>query len=236
MAVKGNLQDMSLVHIISINCNEQNQARLLIRTKEKEAAIYFEGGKIVHANLDSKNGEDAIYELLTWKEGEFELKQGVSSPMQTVTANWSSILLEGLRRIDESKGGKGGFEVDWNNAVLTETKNSGDEIEKRMARGLKRIAGIEGVLICSREGKVISQDTEADPVREAALTALIGIRAEGVGVLVNTGMLKHAVLGGTRRQVMIINHDQHFIGLSLDLRTSVENVNSLIQMTMRRYR
>lgn len=116
--VKGNLREMSLTSIVSINCNERNQACLRIRRRGREAALFFEDGQIVHMALDSQEGEEVIYELLTWEEGVFELEQGVSPPKYTVTANWSSLLLEGLHRIDEGAAGRGGMDIPEGKTVL----------------------------------------------------------------------------------------------------------------------
>lgn len=41
MAVKSDLRDMDLSSIISINCNEMNEARLLIRQQGREASLSF---------------------------------------------------------------------------------------------------------------------------------------------------------------------------------------------------
>lgn len=233
MAVKGDLQDMNLTNIISINCNERNQARLFIRNREREAVVFFEDGQIVHANLDSQTGEDVIYEILTWDEGEFELEQGVSSPMRTVTAGWSAMLLEGMRRIDESTAG---WEVEWDGLETQETKRTKDNIAERMVRGLKRIVGIEGALICSQEGRVLSQETSTNPVKEAGLAASVGRRAEAMSAILDAGRLKQAVMTGDKRRVMVVTHEHNYVVVSLALRTSAESMVPVIQMTLRRYR
>jgi predicted regulator of Ras-like GTPase activity (Roadblock/LC7/MglB family) len=233
MAVQGNLKDMRLASLISINCNEMNQARLLLRHRGQEATLFFEGGNIVHMALDSQEGEEVIYELLTWEEGEFELEQGVPPPRHTVTTGWSGLVLEGMHRIDESTAG---WEVEWDGIEAEEAKETKDETAERMARGLKRIAGIEGVLICSREGKVLGQDTSGDPIKETALTAFVGHQAEALGVLLNAGQLEQVILAGEKRRAIIVAHEQNYVGLSLAQRTLAESIAPVIQITLRRYR
>ena len=233
MAVTGNLQDMSLVSIISINCNERNRARLLVRDGEREAVVFFEDGQIVHAGLDSQKGEDVIYELLSWQEGEFELDQGVAAPMHTVTAGWSAMLLGGLSRIDESRAG---LEVEWDEIRAEGTKETQNGIADRMARALERIAGIEGALVCSREGELLSQDDGVDAIRETALSAFVGRRTEALGAFLKAGLLKQVVLVGAERRMMLVTHEHTYVGLSLAQRTSVETMIPVIHMTLRRYR
>jgi hypothetical protein len=102
MAVSGDLRDMDLSSIISINCNEMNQARLLVQHHGRKASIYFEDGNIVHMSLGAVEGEEVMREIVGWKEGRFDLEQGVAAPRRTVTTGWSALLLEGMRRLDEA--------------------------------------------------------------------------------------------------------------------------------------
>ncbi|MBN1936822.1 MAG: DUF4388 domain-containing protein [Anaerolineae bacterium] len=87
--------------LISINCTECNQSRLRVWTANQEANLFFDEGQIVHIKLGQQQGEEAVYELLTWEEGQFELEMGVSTPLRTVSTPWSNLVLEGMRMIDE---------------------------------------------------------------------------------------------------------------------------------------
>jgi hypothetical protein len=101
VAVSGDLREMDLTSIIPINCNEGNEARLLVENEGKEASIFFEDGGIVHMSLDSLEGEEVIDEVLAWKEGTFLLEIGIPAPKRTVTTGWSELLLGGMQRLDE---------------------------------------------------------------------------------------------------------------------------------------
>ncbi len=101
MAVRGHLQDIPLTTLISVNCNEYKQSKLRIWDRDREASIFFEQGQIVHIELDGQQGEGALYELLTWEEGQFELEMDVPAPAHTVSTPWSNLVLEGMRLIDE---------------------------------------------------------------------------------------------------------------------------------------
>jgi len=232
MAIRGDLKDMPLTTLISVNCNECNQSRLRLRHGGQEAVVFFDEGQIAHVTLGDQQGEEVIYELLTWEEGHFELEMDVPPPARTVSTPWSNLVLDGMRLVDEDAAG---WEVQWDKVEAEEAKQTGDETAERMARDLKRIADIEGALICSRKGQVLGQNTSGDPVKEAALTAFVGCRAEVLGVLLNAGRLKQVVLAGEKRRVMIVVHEQSYVGLSLARQTS-ESVAQAIQTTLRRYR
>jgi hypothetical protein len=101
MAVSGDLADMDVTSIISINCNQMNQARLLVHHQGREASIFFADGNIVHMRLDSMEGEEVLHEVLAWEEGTFELQQGILAPTRSVTKSWSELLLGGMQRLDQ---------------------------------------------------------------------------------------------------------------------------------------
>ncbi len=100
--VRGNMRDLGLTSLITILCNEGRQAGLDIRYQAQQATLFFEKGEIIHAELNGFQGEEAIYEVLTWEEGDFALTMGRISPEQTINTSWTKLLLEGLQRIDET--------------------------------------------------------------------------------------------------------------------------------------
>lgn len=107
MALVGNLKDLKLPNLIQINCMEKNVAKLLIENRNKYGSIYFADGQIVHAEYDDKVGEEAIYAMLRIKEGFFKVEADISAPAVTIQNNWSNILLEGMRLMDEDTDDEG---------------------------------------------------------------------------------------------------------------------------------
>jgi hypothetical protein len=105
VTIKGNLKDMNLSSIITLNCNEGKRACLHIKDKGREATIFFDAGQVVHASLGSEEGEVVIYELLNWDKGTFEMEQNVAPPKHSITSHWQTLLLNGMRRIDENSAG-----------------------------------------------------------------------------------------------------------------------------------
>lgn len=187
--MKGNLRQMSLSNIISINCSEHNQARLRIRLNNKEAVLFFEGGQIVHMTLDAQEGEEVINELLTWEEGAFELEQNVPTSKHTVTTNWSRLLLEGLHRIDEDRAGQeelGGIEVSReDNMSKAKTRTTTD-----ILKDFLDIRGISAAVVVGRDGFMIesaggSETVGLDPLGASLANAINGIEMMGQELEIN---------------------------------------------------
>lgn len=103
MALVGNLKDIKLPNLIQLNCLEKNVARLVIESRGDVGSLFFYGGQVVHATFGNKVGEEAVYDMLTLKEGLFRIENDITSKENTVKNSWSNLLLEGLRVIDEGK-------------------------------------------------------------------------------------------------------------------------------------
>jgi len=103
MALVGSLKDLKLVNIIQINCIERNVAKVTVRNANKEGAIYFANGEIIHAEFGPFIGEKAVYEMLALPDGQFKVEAGIEPPAHTITQPWNSVVLEGLRILDEKQ-------------------------------------------------------------------------------------------------------------------------------------
>ena len=101
MGLQGSLRDMSVADIIQVNCQDKKTASATLTSNGKEAIIYFKDGAVIHAVADQITGEEVIYKVLSWDEGEFVLDVGAQSPEVTIKRNWSGLLLEGAKRLDE---------------------------------------------------------------------------------------------------------------------------------------
>ncbi|HEY7349405.1 MAG TPA: DUF4388 domain-containing protein [Ktedonobacterales bacterium] len=63
--------------------------------------IYFVDGKVAGAQLSTLQGEDALFSLFLWQAGSFQFADGLRSPVRTINQTNESLLMEGVRRIDE---------------------------------------------------------------------------------------------------------------------------------------
>lgn len=76
---------------------------MIVNCSRAVARVYFDKGQIHGASFADIQGEEAIYLLFAVRDGQFEFHHGVKPVGErTVTANLPSLLLEGLRRMDET--------------------------------------------------------------------------------------------------------------------------------------
>jgi hypothetical protein len=103
MAVEGRLNELSLTTLIQMACQEGGTARLTLDRDGEQATLYFDAGTIVHAATGERNGEEAVYHILTWQDGTFSLEPGVGPPGRSVHTHWSALLMDGLQQVDETR-------------------------------------------------------------------------------------------------------------------------------------
>lgn len=108
MEIEGNLEAMDLPTLIQFVGQDGNTAIVQINSELGDGLIYLDAGLLCHAEVsrDDKSvveGEDAVFELLTWKEGRFKLQKEVELPQLTMQQPWDMLLMEGLRRLDEAE-------------------------------------------------------------------------------------------------------------------------------------
>jgi CheY-like chemotaxis protein len=103
---QGTISDFHLSDLIQMNCLGRLTSALNVQMEDHEGVIYFIEGNIVHAACDDLEGKEALYAILSWEGGSFSSERGKKSPKETIIEGWQSLLLEGMRRVDESRKGK----------------------------------------------------------------------------------------------------------------------------------
>lgn len=99
--VTGTLGLFSLADLFQLLSSSGRSGRLTIDHPEGTARLYFEEGKVVHAEFGSREGEEAVFALFADEQGSFEFVLGVPPPRVTIQVRGESLLLEATRRFDE---------------------------------------------------------------------------------------------------------------------------------------
>ncbi len=101
MALTGELSDLSLAELIEFFCNQRKSGRLKLIYSIGPGYFYMQGGSVVHARIGSLRGIEAVYYALTLPNASFTFSPAFEAPEQTINQPWTSVVLEGLRRMDE---------------------------------------------------------------------------------------------------------------------------------------
>lgn len=156
MAIRGRLSDMSLPTLVQMTCQEATQARLSIDHGDATAALFFQGGDLVHAVLDQGQdehlGEEVVYRILQWDDGAFELEPGIPSPAHTVDTPWSTLLMDGLQRRDEAR-------FDTLSDEIEEEYEMAENLNDLLEELKTQVPGFVATALCGLDGLGIAQLT-----------------------------------------------------------------------------
>lgn len=99
----GTLRQVGLADVIQIECLRRGSCILEVYNPETNGSIFIESGEIVHASAAGREGEQALYRLLSMRNGEFRLQPFIISAKRTINCSWENLLMEAARLQDEEK-------------------------------------------------------------------------------------------------------------------------------------
>ena len=106
--VRGSLTQMNVIDLVQ-SLEMGRKTCLLTLTQESEKCeMYFSEGQVTHATYGSLTGDAAVFKVLRWTGGNFQINFEKKTKQQTTTLNTQGLLMEGLRLLDESKRDSGG--------------------------------------------------------------------------------------------------------------------------------
>ena len=101
MAFQGSLAELHLPDIIQLISVSGKTGVFHLTDGRQKGQIYLNEGRIVHAELEDATGEEAVYALAIWRQGEFRFDPGVPTDRLTITKSNTNLLMEAARRLDE---------------------------------------------------------------------------------------------------------------------------------------
>jgi CheY-like chemotaxis protein len=184
MAVRGSLQDLDLLSLLQMTCEEGGDAQIVLQRGVDTATLYIQGGQIVHAEGLEQKGEEAVFTVLGWRYGTFALARTVTTPTTTITTDWNSLLLEGLRRLDELNGDEEDGVLEVRHKTVLAVSDDAALLEK-VAAALEPYGGefavvtaetqAEAVALLKQPPDVMVLGWKGSPTADAALfAALVG--------------------------------------------------------------
>jgi hypothetical protein len=101
MSLQGSLKHLQLADVIQLISVSGKTGMFHLKREEHLGQIYLKDGNIVHAELDEIKGEEAVYELAIWNDGEFHFEPDVEPGVRTISKSNTNLLMEAARRLDE---------------------------------------------------------------------------------------------------------------------------------------
>ncbi|MBN2718345.1 MAG: DUF4388 domain-containing protein [Deltaproteobacteria bacterium] len=103
MALSGTLSDLGIVDLIQFPGTGKKTGELVIAGTEDEARLFYEQGSLKHVTCANATGLDALIELVSWEEGEFEFRLGSTTDTTSIEIDLHRALMVALKTRDERR-------------------------------------------------------------------------------------------------------------------------------------
>ncbi len=102
---QGKLSDLHIADIIQLKCISGATSMLeFTGPRGEKARVYFENGQVRHATTPGKEGLAAFNEIVDWKGGVISEVAVPPGTPHTIELDWQILLMEAVRKMDESRG------------------------------------------------------------------------------------------------------------------------------------
>ena len=101
MALQGSLSELSLPDVIQLVSVSGKTGVFDLVNGSERGRIFLKDGQIIDATIGTLRGEQAVYEMAIWSDGDFSFTAGETSPEVTVQRSNANLMMEAARRLDE---------------------------------------------------------------------------------------------------------------------------------------
>ena len=107
--VRGSLSQMNVIDLMQSLEMGRKSCQLSLSNEGEKCEVFFVDGQVKHATYGSLTGDQAVFKVLRWTGGNFQLDFEGKTDKETTQLNTQGLLMEGLRLLDESQrdGGEG---------------------------------------------------------------------------------------------------------------------------------
>ena len=99
----GKLSVMNIPTVIQVLADTRRYGTLVVDSYDgRRGEVAFSDGSVFDARCEGLEGEEAVYRLLSWTEGDFSFDPQRAPGEDRVQVGVMNLLLEGMRRLDEA--------------------------------------------------------------------------------------------------------------------------------------
>jgi CheY-like chemotaxis protein len=101
--LRGSLSQMNVIDLVQSLEMGRKSCQLTMTNGKDKCEMYFTQGQVKHAAYGSISGNEAVFKVLRWTDGNFQINFEGKTTQETTTLNTQGLLMEGLRLLDESQ-------------------------------------------------------------------------------------------------------------------------------------
>jgi DNA-binding response OmpR family regulator len=105
---RANLNDLSPIDVLQLKCLAKATTVLEFHSQGESGRVHIDQGTVIHAEMGSLSGVEALNRILSWKGGQIGEKLQGPPVTRTIHSSWESLLMEAAQAMDEAAGGPPG--------------------------------------------------------------------------------------------------------------------------------
>lgn len=218
---KGAVVGLSLTDVIQLKGHNKYTGAISVEYGESQGVIYFVDGEIIHAEQGAESGEQAIYEIIKWPGGTFNMHPEMTSNVCTIHYRTDFLLLEALRRMDEE------------NAGSSVNKSDGPAVAPRrtmskIAARLQEINNITYAVLLDKQGTPV-QDTSIEAIALASKGIFLAKTGNQLGDLMGLGEIKAVAVHTLNYNLLMYDSKQHYLSIAVKPDCNLDSVENEIK-------
>lgn len=116
--VRGSLAQMNVIDLVQSLEMGRKSCLLTLSNDGDKCDLYFREGQVQHAAYGSLTGDEAVFKVLRWTGGNFQINFDGKTNQQSTKLNTQGLLMEGLRLLDEARRDAGGTSEEEEDVLL----------------------------------------------------------------------------------------------------------------------
>jgi len=222
---QGAVAGLSLTDVIQLKGHNKYTGCITVNYGNSEGVIYFADGEIIHAVQGNDTGEEAIYQIIKWPGGNFNIHPEMTSNVCTIHYRTDFLLMEALRRLDEERAG-----------VAPPEAGSGPSVTPRrtmskVAARLQDINGVTYAVLLDKEGNPL-QDTSLEAGALAAKGLFLAKTGNQLGELMGLGDIKAAAIHTRDFHMLMYDSKQHYLSIAVKPEFNLDTVEGEIKSAL----
>jgi CheY-like chemotaxis protein len=101
--VRGSLAQMNVIDLMQSLEMGRKSCQLSLTKDGEKCEVFFAEGQVKHATYGTLVGDEAVFKVLRWTGGSFQLDFEGKTDKESTQLNTQGLLMEGLRLLDESQ-------------------------------------------------------------------------------------------------------------------------------------
>ncbi len=222
---QGAVAGLSLTDVIQLKSHNKYTGCITVIYGNSEGIIYFADGEIIHAVQGNETGEEAIYQIIKWPGGNFNIHPEMTSNTCSIHYRTDFLLLEALRRLDEERAN--GADSGGGNAPSVTPRRTMSKVAAR----LQEINGVTYAVLLDKNGTPL-QDTSVEATSLSAKGLFLARIGNRLGELMGLGDAKAAAVHTSDFHLLMYDSRQHYLSIAVKPEFNLESVEGEIKSAL----